>query len=269
MTEELAKTDAIPAFMDQYRGKGLEGLGKADLDIPRIKLLQALSPECTEFDDARPGHFWHTLSDTSLGRSIKVVPVYTDISYILWRPRHAGGGILARAADGIHWNPSQGIFQVQLVKDGPFVTWQTKNTVAQSGLAEWGSSSPGDANSQPAATKMYNVAIILPDLDHELSPAVVTMQRSAITVARKFMAKLKISNLPSFGQYYTMESVPDQSALGTFFNYKFTKVGLVQDEAEFKAYTDTYEAFKSLGLNIRDLAGAQDDDPAPVTTDKF
>jgi hypothetical protein len=53
-------------------------------------LLQALSPECTEFNDAKPGHFWHTISEETLGRSIKIVPVYTDISYILWRPRHMG-----------------------------------------------------------------------------------------------------------------------------------------------------------------------------------
>lgn len=270
MAEEIAVPNTVPSFMEPYRGKGLEGLSKADLEIPRIKLLQALSPECTEFNDAKPGHFWHTIGEVSLGPSIKIVPVYTDISFILWRPRHMGGGILARAADGIHWSPADAHFTVQLVKDGPQVTWTTKATVAQSGLDEWGSSNIADPNSQPAATKMYNVAVILPDLDRELSPAVVTMQRTAITVARKFMGKLKISNLPSFGQYYTMESAPDQSPLGKFFNYKFTKAGLVQNEAEFKDYEQTYAAFKALGLNIRDIEGAQDDEGAPpVESDKF
>lgn len=270
MSEELAKINAVPGFMEQYRGLGLEGLGKSDLEIPRIKLLQALSPECVDFDDAKPGHFWHTISEESLGKSVKIVPVYTDISYILWRPRHMGGGILARAADGIHWSPANAHFAVQLVKDGPSVTWTTKETVAQSGLDQWGSSNIADPNSQPAATKMYNVAVIMPDLDREMSPAVVTMQRSAITVARKFMGKLRISNLPSFGQYYIMESVDDQGPLGKFYNYKFTKAGLVQDEATFREYADTYAAFKSLGLNIRDIEGAQDDEVAPTTeSDKF
>jgi hypothetical protein len=177
---------------------------------------------------------------------------------------------VASPAHGVHWSPADAHFTVQLVKDGPQVTWTTKATVAQSGLDQWGSSNIADPNSQPAATKMYNVAIILPDLDREFSPAVVTMQRSAITVARKFMGKLRISNLPSFGQYYTMESVDDQGPLGKFYNYKFTKAGLVMNETDFLDYEQTYAAFKALGLSIRDIEGAQDDEVTPPTeSDKF
>jgi hypothetical protein len=251
----------IPSFMEQYKGAGTEGVGKQDLEIPRIKLLQALSPECTEFDDAKAGVFWHTLADESLGKALKMVAVYTDISYILWRPRHQGGGILARAADGVHWAPANASFEVQPKKDNKeTAVWKTASTVVQSGLDQWGSSLPSDPNSQPAATKMYNIAVIFPDLARELSPAVLTLQRSAISVAQKFMGKLKISNLPSFGQYYMMESTEEHGQLGTFFTFKFTKAGLVQDETEFNAYKDTYLAFKKMGLNIKDLEDAQDDD---------
>jgi hypothetical protein len=262
----MAATQPVPDFMAPYKGAGTEGLGKSDLEIPRLKLLQALSPECTEFDSAKAGHFWHTLLDESLGKSLKIVAVYTDISYILWRPRHMGGGILARAADGVHWTPNNATFEVQ-PKQGNKQTavWKTAPTVQASGLAEWGSSLPDDPQSQPAATKMYNVAVIFPDLERELSPAVVTMQRSAITVARKFMGKIKISNLPSFGQYYMMESVEQHGQLGTFFNFKFTKAGLVQNEAEFNDYKNTYEAFKSMGLNIKDIENLQDDDDPDTT----
>ena len=211
--------------------------------------------------------FWHTLSDEPLGKSVRIVPVYTDISYILWRPRHMGGGILARAIDGQHWTPANATFKVQLVKDGPVVEWKVTPTVAQSGLADWGSGNPADPNSQPAATQMYNMAVILPDLPRELSPVVVTMQRSAIRVARKFTGKLRIAGEPIFGQYYLMESFEDASTLGKFFNYKFTMQGFVKDEAQYSEYRATYDAFKSLGITIKDMEGIQDDETtAPDVT---
>lgn len=257
----------MPSFMEKYKNAGTEKLDKSDLEIPRLKLLQALSPECQDFDTAKAGMFWHTLSDESVGKSVKIVAVYTDISYILWRPRELGGGILARAADGIHWSPDNATFEITM-KGKPPVTWKTAKTVAQSGLAEWGSSNPEDPNSQPAATKMYNVAVIMPDLVREFSPAVVTLQRSGITVARKFMGKLKISNVPSFGQYFMMESVLEHGPLGDFYNFKFTKAGLVNDEAAFLDYAATYEAFKNMGLNIKDVENLQEEEVAPKQ-DKF
>lgn len=266
----LANQGSIPAFMDQYRGAGTEGVGREDLEVPRLKLLQALSPECAEFDTAKPGMFWHTLADEPIGKSIKIVPIYTDISYILWRPRHQGGGILARAVDGVHWTPANAVFSVQPKKDNKETAeWKTASTVAQSGLDQWGSSLPSDPNSQPAATKMYNVVVVLVGLPREMSPVVLTLQRSAITVARKFMGKIKISSIPSFGQYYTMESVEEHGQLGTFYNFKFTKDGLVQDEKEFLDYKDTYEAFKDMGLHIKDIEKIQDEDEPAGDNKKF
>lgn len=261
-TEEMA--EVVPEFMRKYAGAGTEALKADDVEVPRIKLLQALSPELDEFNEAEKGTFWHAMADAALGESIRIVPVWTDVSYILWRPREMGGGILARAADGVHWSPAQGEFQVNLKNVKNAITWKLANTVAASGLGEWGSMNPEDTNSPPAATRMYNVVCVMPDLPVELSPAVVTLQRSAIGVARKFMGKLKISNAPSFGQYYTMEAVEDSNSNNEkFYNYKFTKAGFVMDEAELEKYHQTYEAFKAMGLRIRNIETLQDDDPNP------
>ena len=256
----------IPTFMAKYAGAGLEQISASDLEVPRIKLLQALSPELQESDSARPAHFWHTIAEANLGKSVRIIPVYVDQSFILWRPRKIGGGILARAADGIHWSPDHGEFEVTL-DNGKKVKWTLAKTVAGSGLAEWGTMDPTDPNSPPAATRMYNVVVIMPDEQRELSPSVVTLQRSAISVARKFLGKMKISQAPSFGQYYTMESIVDSNPQNQeFFNYKFTMAGFVTDEKEFEQYRQSYEAFKRMGLRIKDIEKLQDDDPTPAPT---
>jgi hypothetical protein len=54
----MAKTQ-LPAFMQEHAGLGRLGVG--DVEMPRLKLLQAPSPELTEFNNAKQGEFWHSL----------------------------------------------------------------------------------------------------------------------------------------------------------------------------------------------------------------
>ncbi len=254
----------LPAHMRGMAGMGVERMRPEDVEIPRIRLLQALSPEVQE-GDGKPNTFWHTVADVSLGEILKVVICYVDQSFILWRPRNMGGGILARAADGIHWNPPEGTFEVTPDGYKKKVTWKLGSTVVKSGLAEWGTMDPSDPQSSPAATRMYNLVVMMPDFA-PYSPAVVTLQRSAIKVARKLMGKLKISQAPSFGMYFSMAGVKDQNPQGQeFFNYRFTVTGLVDDAKEFEFYKAIYEGFRKEGLRIRDIEGLQVDEQ-PVGT---
>ncbi len=191
---------AIPDFMRPDVGKGTENIGMEDMDTPRIKLMQGLSPELESHTDLRIGHFYHTANDLSLGASFRAVAVYTDQRYILWRPRDMGGGILARADDGEHWQPANREFEVTLDKKmgGAKVKWTTADTVARSGLAEWGSMNPDDPDSQPAATLMYNFVLAFPDRP-DLIPAVISFQRTSVRAAKKLNSKLKTVRSPMFG----------------------------------------------------------------------
>lgn len=253
--------DAVPEHMRNMAGMGTERVGAGDIETPRIKLIQGLSPEIQTFEDAKPGQFWHTTAQISFGPDVEIVPVYTDIRAILWRPREAGGGILARSDDGVTWNPANTTFEVKLDRrdGGHVVKWTTKPTVAASRLLEWGSMNPTDPNSQPAATKMYNLVVCLPEYP-ELGPAVVTLQRSGVKVARKFMGQLKLIRAPSFGCRFIMASLLENGPSGDFYNYSFRANGFVEDEDEFEAYKQWYETFKAQGLTIQDLEGLQGTD---------
>jgi hypothetical protein len=252
-----ARQDQLPAFMRGQAGMGTERIGTADIEIPRLKLLQALSPEVQEADH-KQGHFFHAVAERTIGNEVGIVIVYVDQAFILWRPRKAGGGILARAADGVHWNPPSATFDIQL-DNGKKVTWRTAPTVMKSGLAEWGSLDPSDPQSQPAATRMYNLVVVMPEIP-ELSPVVVTLQRAGIRVARKLMAKLKIAQAPSFGLKFAMSSTRDQGPLGDFWNFRFTSDGFVQESEKFDQYKGLYERFKAEGVRIRDIEKLQDEE---------
>lgn len=258
-TTSIVVASATPNFMAQYAGQGAEAISNADAEIPRIKLIQALSPELQEHEDLRQGEFWHTVSETSLGKSLRIVPLYMWQMYILWNPRESGGGIIARADDGVHWTPDSGEFTVKINKGAKSVSWKLAPTVASSGLDQWGSYDPDNKNSQPAATKMYSIVAYLPDFP-ELSPCIITLQRSSIKVARRFIGKLKITRAPSFGQIFQMASTQEQGDQGSYWNYKLSGDGFVQDEAEFNLYKGLYEQFKASGVKIKDIDGVGDDD---------
>ena len=256
---------ALPDFMQEYARLGTERLSASDVEVPRLKLMQALSPELQEFNDIKAGEFFHSIAEIGMGRELRVTPIFVDQRFILWRPRETGGGILARADDGIHWTPANTEFDAKL-KSGHQVKWRTAATVESSGLNKWGSSNPDDPNSPPAATRMYNIVVSFPD-DPDMPPAVVTLQRAAIRVARKFVGKLKITRAPSFGLIFKMKSVEDTNSVGQkFFNYAFAADGMVEDKDAFQQNLEMYKFFEAQGVNVKDLESAQDDDIADEAT---
>lgn len=251
----------LPAHMQNDVGMGKENIGQADMDIPRLKLIQGLSKELQLYDDLRAGNFFHTATEAIFDQPFRVVPIFMDKQYILWRPLEDGGGILARAADGIHWQPSAGEFKVKLDrKDGGEVAWKVANTVQESGLANWGTHNPGDTNSPPAATLMYNFLLAFPDEPDQL-PAVLTFQRSSIKVGRKFMTKLKTVRTPLFGSVFTLSSFIDHnSANQDFSNINIVGSGLVEDPELYQMYKDLHLSLTDKGLNIRDVDSLQSED---------
>ena len=245
----------LPAFMREHAAFG--GLGVGDVEMPRLKLLQASSPELNEFNNAKPGEFWHSLINELFGSTVRICPVYIDRRFILWRPRAAGGGILARADDSKHWTPADTEFTVKL-KSGHEVKWRTARTVTASRLDRRGSYNPSDPNSPPAATRMYSIVCSFPDRQ-DLSPAVVILQRAAIKVATKLIGKLKVLRAPSFGAILEMTSFKDKSPSGEFYNYAFELAGPVEDRAFYEENFTQYRFFIEQGLKVKDLEGAQED----------
>ena len=250
----MAKTQ-LPAFLREHARPG--GLDVGDLEMPRLKLLQASSPELAEFNHAKQGEFWHSLIDESFGSTVRICPIYIDWRFILWRPRETGGGILARADDGKHWTPADTEFTVRL-KSGDEVKWRTARTVATSGLDRRGSYNPSDPNSPPAAARMYSIVCSFPDRQG-LPPAVVILQRAGTKVATKLIGKLKVLRAPSFGVILEMASFKDKSPSGEFYNYAFEIFGPVEDKAFYEENFAQYRFFIEQGLKVKDLEGAQED----------
>lgn len=255
---EIATTDenqlaVTPDWMKNNNSmQGLEDFGVEDMATPRLKLLQATSPEVTD-GDSKAGELFHTLVEEALNKKgpLRVVPVFIQKKFFLWKPQHDGGGILARAEDAVHWSPSEGEFTVHPVKgDKETVTWKLAKTVKESRLDQWGTSDPRNPNSPPAATQMYCFVLWFPDFPH-MPPAVLTLQRSTTKVAQKWIGRMKVSGAPIYGQVFTLDVVKETVDGQDFKSLKVVPSGFV-DEKTFKELKSVHENFVSQGLRIKD-----------------
>ena len=243
--------DQVPDFMKDKAGLGTEALSGNAFSPPRLKMAQALSPELETMAGLKAGHFFNSMSEMVYGEKVEIIPCFLTESYLLFAPRVPGatGGLLARADDGIHWNVPSGQFEVTLNKKGDKAIWKMAPTVAQSGLANWGSFDPSDKNSPPAATHSINVVCLVAN-DLDSGPMVFSFVRSALKTGKKFASNLKMSRVPTFGRLIELSSAKVEGPSGPYFEPRTKAIGFVQDHGVYDLAKSMYEMSKERGVSV-------------------
>ena len=72
----------LPAFLQDHPGLGSLG----NVEVPRLKLLQASSPELAQAENAKEGEFWHSLLGRSIGSSDSHLPGFYQLVLHLVAP---------------------------------------------------------------------------------------------------------------------------------------------------------------------------------------
>lgn len=241
MNEIAKRNDSLPAHLQQYQKAKIGNIDSTDRIIPRIKLIQAISPELQDFPEAKAGQFWHTIAQENIGPVVRAIPIIIRKSYMLWAPRNDDRGILARALDGVHWEPANAEFRVKPKGSPAEVVYKTAKTVAESGLADFGTSIPGDPNSPPAASLTYQMMWYLVD-SPELSPSVIINTRSSIKPMQQLLSRIDSKPVAHYAQVYDIGSVQQKGAEGPYFNFTYTGAGFA-DEHHAKLCNELFESF--------------------------
>lgn len=258
-TDVAAKANnALPAHLQGGKKQSFGNIDQTDLIVPRVKLLQGISPEVEQFDNAKSGEFWHTIAGESMGKTIKGVPILVRKTYALWAPRGDDRGILARASDGVNWDQQfRGLKFTVKPKNYPHeVTYQLGDSVHDKidgnfALSEFGSSIPGDPQSAPAAALTYQFLWYFPDAP-DLSPALIINTRSSVKPAKQLISKIELRPVDSFAQVFDMSVVSETNNDGDkFYNYAFTAAGYA-DEETFKITSGLYERYNSAEFRAND-----------------
>ena len=77
--------------------RGSEGVGTDDLSLPRLSIIQDLSPQRKKDKDeyipgAEEGMVFNTASNQLFDKPIVIVPCYFRSEYVAWKDRKSGGG---------------------------------------------------------------------------------------------------------------------------------------------------------------------------------
>jgi hypothetical protein len=224
----------VPDYLrDMTKHEKIGNLDESDRIVPRVQLLQAISPEVTEYDNAKPGNFWHNLAAENLGPKLVAVPIIMRKSMVLWAPRGDERGILARSNDCAHWDQPNMEWTVKPKNSPKPVIWRTRGSVAESGLDKFGSSVPEDPNSVPAASLTYNTLWVLPEFIH-YSPVVIINTRSSLKPTQQLYNRIDLRPVAHYAQQWEVGIVQEKGAEGPYFNYTYKAAGYpTQEIAEY------------------------------------
>lgn len=105
MTKDLqqsSKEALLPATVSPQMHEAMMGdMGQDDVNIPRLVVLEGLSPEVTKEKLGFPGDlFVKVLNKNYKDGPVEVIPLFRYKSRIRFKPKNEGGGILCRSKDG-------------------------------------------------------------------------------------------------------------------------------------------------------------------------
>jgi len=104
MSNDLANRNAALATQDfgEFAGAGMENVTQADVSIPFLGLIQALSPQVQAgdakfIDGAKPGQLFNTVTNELIGDGTTAffVACCKESKFVEWVPRDKGGGLVA------------------------------------------------------------------------------------------------------------------------------------------------------------------------------
>lgn len=254
----MAGGHALPDYLrDQTKTARIGNTDSTDLIIPRVKLIQKISPETETFPElAKPGRFFHNVANVDMGPELDAIPIILRKTYALWPPRNDDRGILARASDGVNWDIPNLEFEVKPKGSPQPIKYKLGKTVHDKGpngepaLADFGSSIPGDPQSAPAASLTYEMLWYFIDYP-QFSPSIILNTRSQVKPAKGLLTKLDLMPVDHFFCKFRIGTVLEKGAEGDYYNVTFTTNGFA-DEATAAVTRGLYEKFKELSFRAND-----------------
>lgn len=205
-----------PSYLDPESRQGSEDVGIDDIALPRIEVLQALSPQIKRTDPkyipgAEQGMIFNTISGELYGNEIVFVPIIFRKEWIVWQTRDAGGGFV-----------------------GTFPS-EEEAEAAREAL-----DNPDDHETNLHAV---NFVFIIRD-GGALEEAVFSWSRSKLKVSRKLNAMVQMGAGDRFSRAYRCRAIEEKGKKGEYFSYDIKPLGYVT-EAVYRKAQELFNAIKA------------------------
>lgn len=207
---------------------------KEDLQIPRAKLLQALSPEVVvgekdpvSNEPLRPGMIINSLTKQVL--PAEFIPVFKFTNWIRFNPRNT------KADD---YDPAYG--------PGDII-WRSTDPLDPR-VQEEGKFGPnGEA---PLATKFLNFFCWFPGVN---MPVVLSFSKTSLKAGRRLLSLAQFSGRDMFATKYKITSKQETGDAGSYFVLNVEQVGLAS-EVEYNIGDQLWQQYSNKPIQVHDEA---------------
>lgn len=221
-----------PDFMGNSQ-RGSEDVTIDDLTIPRVDIIQDLSPQHKKnkpeyIEGAEVGMLFNTVTGKLYGNKVLFVPVYFRKEWIIWKHQNAGGGFM-------------GAFPSELDAQQSFADQGFEGeTTKVNGV---------DVPTYEIVDTAQHFGLIVNE-NSSIEEVVVSMSKSKMKVSRKINSMVKLAGGDRFSRAYEISAVEDQNAAGQdYWNMGIKQLGFV-DETIYNIAEIMYESVSSGGKTI-------------------
>lgn len=182
-----------------------------DLRLPRVALLQALSPQLNENDTLKAGMFYNTLLQEPIPSPLVFTPVFIFKNVIKYNPRESGGGIIYKTTN----------FTPEVIRD-----------------CQW------DGMNKPLATEFINAVVLVKGQD---IPLIISFSKTSLKSGQDLLTLVQLSG-QAWKYDYALESQKVTKNNNTFYVMR-VKRGKLADAATVADASSLYESVKGMSID--------------------
>ncbi len=221
---QVKNTQVAKRSSGKLAGRGFENIEKSDLLLPRIKLLQPMSPEITDLGQ-KPGTIFLPLGNKNYGNKMEVTPVLHFRSRIKFIPRDDGGGIDCSSPDA----------------KTPRDPNKYASVCAACPEQMWNEDAKNKKDKQPRCSMSDNFLCLIGD---STEPVLITFDRSKLKVSKKWysLGGLK-SGSDMWDWIYELSVVPEKNEKGdNYYNYSIKDLNKPSPDKRKQLCTSLWES---------------------------
>ena len=233
---------SIAAASEDMADKGFEQMGANDLALPFLKVLGQLSPQVTQGDpafiaDARPGMIFNSVTQDLFDgqKGIEIVPCYYKLEYLEWPDRQEGANAPVNtypADSDILSQTKRDEQNLDRLPNGNYIQETASHFVLRV------------EDGQPQETALMSMKAT----QRKKSKMWNSMMRS---VKEKRSDGKGFYTPALFTQRYLLNTVLEKNAKGTWYGWKISHVGPVQNQMTLDAAMGFYDSCMKGNVNVK------------------
>ena len=235
----------LDKMLEADAGVGLENITTEDMQIPFIRIIQALSPQLQKDDPlyikgAEQGDIFNTVSQEiyKQDEGVTLVPAFFEKKFLEFQLRSSGGG-----------------FVRELAADDKDITMTSRE---------------GTIEMLPNGNELVRThqhLVIAKSADGTIAPSVLDMKKTQLKVSRRWNTLKNSARLPSgalmpiYGTAWQLTTVLEANDQGKWFNYKLDRINDVTPEIE-KMMLEARNMYQGVSKGEVKMAAASADEIA-------